>query len=142
MYEGVRSGVCPVLAHPERNPSVQGDLGLVERLVDRGTLVQITASSLSGDNGTRARRAAFALLERELAHLAASDVHGTGIRRSGLSVVGETIDPALAAWLTSLVPAAIVHDRELPPRPQTGPLTGGRLSRMFARRAGARRGPT
>src|SRR5919197_1476118 len=33
------AGIVPVLAHPERNPEVQRNPGLVARLVDDGTLV-------------------------------------------------------------------------------------------------------
>jgi len=130
----VRSGVCPVLAHPERNPSVQGDVDLVAQLVDGGALVQVTASSLAGLSGKRARRTALTLVDRELVHLVASDSHGAGIRRAGLSVVGDTIaDQALVDWLTSSVPAAIVHDRALPERPPGRAPRGRWLSGFVAR---------
>ena len=35
-----------LLAHPERNPSFHADPERLERLVDGGTLVQLTASSI------------------------------------------------------------------------------------------------
>ena len=44
-----------LLAHPERNPSFQADPARLERLVDGGTLVQLTASSIVGRRPRAAR---------------------------------------------------------------------------------------
>lgn len=116
----VRSGIRPVLAHPERNGSVQDDIERISALVEDGVLVQLTASSLVGRSGARVRRTALRLLERDLVHLVGSDSHSAGSRRAGLATVRDAVgDEALADWLTRAVPDAIVRDIDLPLRPRT-----------------------
>jgi protein-tyrosine phosphatase len=112
-------GITPVLAHPERNGEVQADLGRIARLVDTGVLVQVTADSLDGRAGKRARSAARRLLSSGLAHLVASDAHAPTVRRGGLDGVAREVgDADLARWLTTDVPTAIVAGRPLPARPR------------------------
>jgi protein-tyrosine phosphatase len=111
------SGITPVLAHPERNPDVQSRPDLLEALVAAGTLVQLTASSLDGRGGRRARACAMTLLERGLAHLVASDAHEASIREVGLSSAVRAVGDELGRWLTVDVPHAIVDGHAIPPRP-------------------------
>jgi protein-tyrosine phosphatase len=112
------SGVTPVLAHPERNPEVQARPELLEPVVAAGALAQLTAAVLDGRWGPRARACAFALLDRRLAHLIASDAHTSDVRAAGMRKAAEAVpDEALARWLTDGVPRAIVEGTALPVRP-------------------------
>jgi protein-tyrosine phosphatase len=112
-------GITGVLAHPERNQDVQADPARVARLVGAGALVQVTAASLDGRGGRRARATGMHLIEEGLAHVVASDAHAPAVRRAGLDGVAAAIgDAELADWLTRGVPAAIVAGTELPPRPR------------------------
>lgn len=112
------AGVTPVLAHPERNPSVQADPERVRALVESGTLVQLTAASVDGRLGRRAQSSSLKLLGLGLAHLLASDAHAPAVRAAGLSAAAEAVgDKALAGWLTVEMPGAILAGAELPPRP-------------------------
>jgi protein-tyrosine phosphatase len=113
-------GMTPVLAHPERNAEVQADpVGRLRPLVETGTLVQLTAASVDGRLGRRARAASSRLLELEQAHLLASDAHVPSIRAVGMTAAAEAIgDDALAHWLTWDVPAALLAGSELPERPE------------------------
>jgi protein-tyrosine phosphatase len=121
-------GVTPVLAHPERNPDVQRRPSVLEPLVARGTLVQVTAASLDGRFGARTRACARALVEQSLAHLVASDAHEPSVRAIGMSAAARAIeDRELARWLTVDVPAAIIDDAPLPDRPQPPRRRGARL---------------
>jgi protein-tyrosine phosphatase len=115
------AGFTPVLAHPERNDEVQADPeGRLRTLVESGTLVQLTAASMDGRLGRRARETGRRLLELELAHLLASDAHAPSIRAVGLSAAADAVgDAALVRWLTRDVPAAILEGDDLPPRPRT-----------------------
>jgi protein-tyrosine phosphatase len=114
------AGILPLLAHPERNAEVQADPERVARLVRAGALVQITAASLDGRGGKRARATGLQLVADGLAHVVASDAHAPSVRKGGLdSVAGAVGDASLAHWLTHDVPAALVAGTELPPRPQT-----------------------
>jgi protein-tyrosine phosphatase len=112
-------GITPVLAHPERNAEVQQRPELLESVVAGGALVQLTAASIDGRMGGRARSCAATLLGRELAHLVASDAHAPSLRAIGMSAaIAKLGDDALARWLTVEVPGAIVENEPLPPRPQ------------------------
>ena len=110
-------GITVVLAHPERSESVQASPPQLLPAVAEGALVQLTASSLTGAGGRRARQAADALLERELAHLVAGDLHAPESRVGLDAAAGALGGGALARWLTHDVPFAIAHDEPLPPRP-------------------------
>jgi protein-tyrosine phosphatase len=112
-------GVTPVLAHPERNDEVQIRPEILAGLVEGGALVQLTAASVEGRIGKRAEVAARELLERNLAHLIASDAHAPAVRAIGLRGAVEALDnEELGAWLTVDVPRAIVDNTPLPPRPK------------------------
>jgi protein-tyrosine phosphatase len=111
-------GKTVVLAHPERNAEVQADPDSLAELVGRGVLVQVTAASLDGRLGRSSRRAARALLDRELAHLVASDAHTPDVRSGGLRRATEAVgDAALARWLTEDMPKALVAGERPPERP-------------------------
>jgi protein-tyrosine phosphatase len=118
---GLRAaGLTPVLAHPERNSVVQSTPSLLDPLVRGGTLVQVTAASLDGRLGKASRDAGHRLVDAGLAHLVASDAHTPGVRAAGmLSAVDAIRDGALARWLVSDVPHALVHGGSVPPRPQS-----------------------
>jgi protein-tyrosine phosphatase len=107
-----------VYAHPERNGDVQASPELLAPLVERGMLVQLTAASLDGRLGPRARKTGLRLLELGLAHLLASDAHAPDLRQIGMSAAARAVgDAELARWLTEDVPAAVVAGDEIPPRP-------------------------
>jgi protein-tyrosine phosphatase len=118
LFELLAMRITPVLAHPERNPEVQEQPERLDRLVAGGVLVQLTAASVDGRLGGRTRTAARALLDREAAHLIASDAHSPAVRGIGMSDAARALgDDALARWLTVDVPAAIVEGVALPARP-------------------------
>jgi protein-tyrosine phosphatase len=123
------AGFASVLAHPERNDEVQRSPELLEPLVGSGVLVQLTASSVDGRFGGRSHDSAFELIERGLAHLIASDTHGS-LRTPGIAAAAEAVgDEALARWLTVDVPRSIVDGAETPPRPSKGPRRRGLFRR-------------
>jgi protein-tyrosine phosphatase len=112
-------GFTAVLAHPERNDEVQERPGLLERLIQSGTLVQVTAASVDGRLGPVARKTALRLVDCEFVHMLASDAHAPSVRQIGLAgAAGAIANAALAEWLTEGVPRAIVEGRPLPARPQ------------------------
>ncbi len=111
-------GFTPVVAHPERNTTVQTRPADLEEVVAAGGIIQITGASIDGRLGRAAERTARHLLERELAHLVASDAHAPGVREAGLSAAAEAVGGGeLAHWLTALVPAALLTGEPLPRRP-------------------------
>ena len=71
----IASGMRPVITHPERNPLLRERLADLECWVCQGCLVQVTAQSLLGSFGRRAKAAADTMMHRGLVHVLASDAH-------------------------------------------------------------------
>lgn len=126
----VAAGTRPVLAHPERNPTVQSAPMQLAALVDNGALLQVTAHSLTRAADREVRETALRLVRSGLASLVATDVHGGAIRRSTLAEARDEVhDAALWHWLSHDLPGAIVSSSELPERP-----LGSRKRLRFLRR--------
>ncbi len=127
-------GITPVLAHPERNAEVQAHPTRLVQLVESGVLVQVTAASVDGRIGKRAQETGLLLVREGLAHLLASDAHHASVRAVGMAAAASAVGGgALAQWLTWDVPAAILGDTEIPPRPSGGGSSSGAgwLGRLF-----------
>jgi protein-tyrosine phosphatase len=126
-------GITPVLAHPERNAEVQSHPERLGQLVDAGVLVQITAASVDGRVGKRAQETGMLLIRDGLAHIIASDAHHASVRAVGMSAAAKAVGGgALGQWLTWDVPAAILGDTPVPPRPEgRGGSGSGWLGKLF-----------
>ena len=128
-------GYRVLLAHPERSPTFQRDRRRLEALVERGTLLQVTALSLaSTERRSRSRRLALELVRHGLAHVIASDAHGAHLPRLGLRSGVEAaarVAPRRAEWMVTDAPAAILAGEALPRLPP---------ERATARRMPRRRG--
>ena len=70
-----RSGLRPLVAHPERTDAILDDPRTADGLAERGWLLQVNSSSLLGRHGAEIERVGWALLERGAAALVASDGH-------------------------------------------------------------------
>jgi protein-tyrosine phosphatase len=126
-----------LLAHPELSPSFQSDPARLAELVRAGTLLQVTARSLTKEGKSGSRRLAERLVTEGLAHVLASDAHSPGpwrppVLSAGVAAV-EALAPGRGAWMAEAVPAAILAGEPLPagpplPRPGRGP-----FRRLFAR---------
>jgi protein-tyrosine phosphatase len=68
-------GLRPVLAHPERYVALWDDDARVQRLADAGVALVVDLAALAGFHGGKQAKAARRLVERRLAHAAASDCH-------------------------------------------------------------------
>ena len=77
-------GIVPVITHPERNLLLMRDLPQLAARVERGCLLQVTALSLLGGFGSRARHHAWELMDRRLVHAVASDAHDPTRRHARL----------------------------------------------------------
>jgi protein-tyrosine phosphatase len=117
LFELQVRGLHPVMAHAERYRVVQREPERLARLIERGLIVQVTASSLLGDAGPAIQRTAETLLQQGLAHLLATDSHSVAHRPPLLSLARERARVLVGderAWaLVRDVPAAIVADRPL-----------------------------
>jgi protein-tyrosine phosphatase len=72
-----RSGLRPVIAHPERTEAVLDDRSVADDLAARGWALQVNASSLTGRHGPEIEELGWSLVEDGLASVVASDGHRT-----------------------------------------------------------------
>jgi len=75
LYELVKSGYRPILAHPERYADIINDPSSAEDLVHRDIYLQLNAGSLIGHHGSSVKSTAWYLLQKGFAHFLASDDH-------------------------------------------------------------------
>lgn len=109
-------GLRVLLAHPELSPDLQARPERLGALVERGALVQVTASSLAAGRRGGHRALAAEALDRGWVHVVASDAHAPEWRPPDLEVARAACGP-LFGWLTEEVPAALISGAELPERP-------------------------
>lgn len=109
-------GIIPVIAHVERYQAFQRDPARLSTLLQQGVIAQLTASSLTGVQGSTIRRSAEILLKRGLIHCIASDAHSLRRRTPnilrGLHHISEIIDKAQIYQMIEIVPAAIIRNKE------------------------------
>lgn len=120
------AGYRVVLAHPERIIEVQRDPNRLLPLIERGVLMQLTAEALTGAQGERLRTTAETLLTHGMAHVLASDAHGTPPRRPPLLATAraraaELIGQEAADALVTTIPTALLNDQP-PPIPDPRPV--------------------
>lgn len=68
-------GIRPILAHPERQPELLHESGVIEELVRLGCLVQVSSGSLTSPRERRDQQALRRWLKRGLVHVLGSDGH-------------------------------------------------------------------
>lgn len=69
------AGLTPILGHPERAGRVQERPDVLRGYVERGWILQLNATSLTGRHGPEPERLAWRLLHEGLAGIVASDGH-------------------------------------------------------------------
>ena len=85
LYTLVQAGRKPIIAHPERNGSVLRNPELLRELVAVGSMIQLTAASVTGDFGPDILHCANYLLRNRLVHFLATDSHSPTFRKPVLS---------------------------------------------------------
>lgn len=117
VHELAVAGWGPVLAHPERVPWLAEEPASLLELVERGALLQLTAASVTGEFGRRARECCRFLLDNDVAHFVASDAHDAVRRPPVLSdafrVIAEGWGEARARRLTEDNPRAVLANRPI-----------------------------
>jgi protein-tyrosine phosphatase len=120
-------GFMPILAHPERVAPVQEDPRVLEALVARGLLLQVTAGSVLGRHGEQPERTAEVLLAHRWVSFIASDAHGARARRPAMdgarALLAERLGEEEAAALTEKNPQQLLADQPIvaDPLPYTPP---------------------
>ena len=112
-YKLMLQGVRPILVHPERNGQIQSRPSIVERFIERGVFVQVTAMSVTGEFGTAAKACADSLLRHNCVHFLATDAHRTKSRppilSRGRDAAALIIGKERAAALVEANPRAVIN---------------------------------
>ncbi len=69
------AGLTPILAHPERNLALYRNPQRIMEIFQKDVKIQVNTGSLIGYHGRKAKSLGWYILERNLAHLLASDAH-------------------------------------------------------------------
>lgn len=77
-------GVKPIIAHPERSRDIMNHPNIVYRLIKKECLMQVNAGSVLGLFGKQVQKTAITLLNHNMAHAIASDMHAGHERMEGL----------------------------------------------------------
>jgi len=121
--EGARElterGYGLVCAHPERSQGLlQGGLTALAPVLEAGAIIAANVAPLAGDEGPERHAAALHVLRRGLAGVVATDAHPP--RRPFTLADGEYAIHAAtgraqqAEWLTTLAPARLLTDGDVP----------------------------
>lgn len=104
--------IRPLIAHPERNKSVMARPDCLIGMVDAGCWLQLTAGSIAGRFGEAAKATAHYILERNWAHVIATDAHNLEHRppvlSEGRDAAARIVGAEQAEQMVRQRPAAIV----------------------------------
>ncbi len=114
----MKSGMLPVIAHPERCAALRDDRVLLDKLVDLGAVLQVTAGSLyMGDPSDPIRQTANSLLADGLVGVVASDAHNPERRsiqmKHAYKYVSEKCGNTVADIVCNTIPRAIALGQEV-----------------------------
>lgn len=114
-----KTGLRPIIAHPERYYYVQYDPEFLNRWHRMGCLMQVNRGSLLGRFGTRIQMMAEELVSRNFASVVASDSHSPRIRTPWMTDVRNLLvreySPACARTLLLQNPIRILKDDPIAP---------------------------
>jgi protein-tyrosine phosphatase len=96
-------GIVPVVTHPERNPILQESTARLQKWIEMGCLLQITAQSLTDRFGKIAQKSAWNWLNKGMVHVIASDAHDTMHRPPRLDIARDLIAERFGADTANLL---------------------------------------
>ncbi len=106
-------GLTPILPHLERNNRIQENRAVLQRFVDMGAILQVTAQSFTGGFGNAPRKCVLWMLKNNLVHVVASDAHSPVNRPPILSqavkIVSDVLDEETAHKMVSEYPKMILE---------------------------------
>lgn len=112
-------GIQSVISHAEKIAPLTMRHKVLLRWLEHSTHLQITASSLVGDFGSKVQRTAWDFLKSGLARLVATDSHNMDVRRPQMKAAFGHISTKLGKNLARLVcienPSRVVNSQEIVP---------------------------
>lgn len=124
-----------VIGHPERSPVTPDSV--IRRLLARGSVLQLNASSLIGAHGGEARRRGIALARSGLPFVLASDAHSPArppqLTPAAAALMANGVDESIVRAAVDLLPEAILSDGLTAARVRSQPASHGGRSRLGQR---------
>ncbi len=114
-------GLTPILTHPERNATLQRTPERLQEWLSKGLLIQVTAGSITGNFGGKAKEMAWNLVRSGSVHVLATDAHDLVRRPPRMAEARDLIAKKLGEEYADLLcthnPLAIYEGKPLPPQP-------------------------
>jgi protein-tyrosine phosphatase len=124
LIKQLQGGVRLILAHPERQPELLHDMGVIEELIAAGCLVQVSSGSITDPATPADARALRSWFRRGCVHLLGSDGHSPHRRPPRMADAYRQIErwagAAVADRVCSTNGTAVLHGlplRVAPPEP-------------------------
>lgn len=118
LFSILAAGFTPILTHPERLSWIEQHFPLVRRLAGSGVLIQLTAGSITGQFGKRARYWSDRMIDEGMVDIVASDAHDTTSRPPVLSKARDRVarhwGEETAVRFVLINPLHILGDKVLP----------------------------
>jgi protein-tyrosine phosphatase len=109
----IRTGVRPILAHPERHPELLHEPGRIDELIAAGCLVQVSSGSITDPPSREDAWAIKRWVKRGVVHLLGSDGHSTSRRPPRMADaycrIAKWAGPAAADRICSTNSMATLH---------------------------------
>lgn len=108
-----------IVAHPERYMAVQQDPMLARYWFERGCILQLNKGSVLGAFGSRVQMAADQILDQGLAHIIASDAHGSDKRTTHMGILAQVLEKRCGSEYTQILlernPSRVLENRPMVP---------------------------
>ena len=143
LFNLVRKGYRPVLAHPERYAPIMNHTHLAEDLMYRNVYLQLNVGSFLGMYGKKVEHTAWRLIDKGYAHFLASDNHCRDLNfpiQNALQIISERYDSYLVELLTEVNPQKLLNNQKIDffylknvPLPQESKLRGliNKITKIF-----------
>lgn len=116
IFELLREGFRPVLAHAERYVPVMMKSHEAQEMITRSVYIQMSAASVVGGYGEKVKQTAWKLLNNGWVHILASDYHAHtsyGAFFEARDKIIKHIDKDMADILTINHPQAVIDDEKI-----------------------------
>ena len=117
LYQLVKLGFKPILAHPERYMEIKANPSLAEDFMHRDIYLQINTNSILGAYGNKVKDVALELIDRGFAHFLGSDCHcqnGIYDFPEAVDIIRKTFSDKIADMLSVEHPQKMLNNENIP----------------------------